>query len=148
MYVATDLSVIASMYVRDILLPTASPHSSLAPTQLPDDIHFSYLPLPHVFERVVQVGVIGNGGAIGFWQVCIYMCGKKRPASYCGSGRSVYIIINQGTPDKLVEDLQALRPTAMPAVPRVLNRIYDKIMQGVRSSSKLRQTLFNKVTLY
>lgn len=28
---------------------------------------------------------------------------------------------------KLPEDMKALRPTIMPAVPRLLNRIYDKV---------------------
>lgn len=81
----------------------------------PDDVHFSYLPLPHVFERVMLLAVLGNGAAMGFWQ---------------------------GSAEKLVEDLQALRPTCMPAVPRVLNRIYDKVMAGVRASSPVKQALF------
>jgi acyl-CoA synthetase (AMP-forming)/AMP-acid ligase II len=48
----------------------------------PDDVHFSYLPLPHVFERVMLLAVLGNGAAMGFWQ---------------------------GSPEKLVEDLQVGR---------------------------------------
>ena len=84
-----------------------------------DDIHFSYLPLPHVFERVVQLGVIGQGVCIGFWQ---------------------------GDPNKLIEDLQALRPTAMPVVPRVLNRIYDKVMQGVSQAPAHRRAIFKRVS--
>lgn len=83
----------------------------------PDDIHFSYLPLPHVFERVMLLAVLGNGAAMGFWQ---------------------------GAPEKLVDDMQALRPTCMPAVPRVLNRMYDKVMAGVRASSPLKQALFQR----
>ncbi len=83
----------------------------------PDDVHFSYLPLPHVFERVMLLAVLGNGAAMGFWQ---------------------------GSPEKLVEDMQALRPTCMPAVPRVLNRMYDKVMAGVRASSPVKQALFWK----
>jgi hypothetical protein len=52
--------------------------------QLVDDVHMSYLPLPHVFERVVEMGVIGNGAGIGYWQ---------------------------GSPEKLLDDLQ-VRTTA------------------------------------
>lgn len=48
----------------------------------PDDVHFSYLPLPHVFERAMLLAVLGNGAAMGFWQ---------------------------GSPEKLVEDLQVGR---------------------------------------
>jgi len=33
----------------------------------------------------------------------------------------------QGNPQKLMEDLQELKPTLFPSVPRLLNRIYAKI---------------------
>lgn len=42
----------------------------------------------------------------------------------------------------LAEDLQELRPTMVPTVPRVLNRIYDKVMQEVGKSS-LKKYLVN-----
>lgn len=42
----------------------------------------------------------------------------------------------------LAEDLQELRPTLVPTVPRVLNRIYDKVMQEVGKSS-LKKYLVN-----
>lgn len=32
-----------------------------------------------------------------------------------------------GDMHRLTDDFKALRPTVMPAVPRVLNRIYDKV---------------------
>jgi acyl-CoA synthetase (AMP-forming)/AMP-acid ligase II len=31
-----------------------------------EDVHFSYLPLPHIFERVVQMNVFAFGAAVGF----------------------------------------------------------------------------------
>lgn len=31
-----------------------------------DDVHLSYLPLPHIFERVVQLNVFAFGAAVGF----------------------------------------------------------------------------------
>lgn len=34
----------------------------------------------------------------------------------------------------LAEDLQELKPTVVPIVPRVLNRIYDSVMQEVGKS--------------
>ena len=33
----------------------------------------------------------------------------------------------RGDPLMLIEDLQACRPTIMPVVPRVLNKVYDKV---------------------
>lgn len=33
------------------------------------DVHISYLPLPHMFERAMQCAAISEGAAIGFYQV-------------------------------------------------------------------------------
>lgn len=43
---------------------------------------------------------------------------------------------------RLPEDMKALRPTVMPAVPRLLNRIYDKVMTEI-SGSFIKRVLFN-----
>jgi long-chain acyl-CoA synthetase len=42
----------------------------------------------------------------------------------------------------LVEDIQILKPTIFISVPRLLNRIYDKVMAGVQSS-KAKKWLFD-----
>lgn len=39
----------------------------------------------------------------------------------------------QGDPLKLTEDCQMLKPTLFPSVPRLYNRIYDKITSGVKA---------------
>ncbi|KAJ0400297.1 hypothetical protein ATCC90586_004254 [Pythium insidiosum] len=82
-----------------------------------DDVHLSYLPLAHVLERTVQNIVIGEGGSVGFFQ---------------------------GEVSKLLSDLAALRPTMLPSVPRVLNRIHDSILQGVSKASPAKRWLFNR----
>lgn len=64
------------------------------------DVHISYLPLAHMFERVVQGVMIAHGARIGFFQGDIRL---------------------------LMDDLTALKPTVFPVVPRLLNRMYDKI---------------------
>ena len=64
------------------------------------DRHLSYLPLPHIFERVVMSQILCAGASVAFFR---------------------------GDPLLLIEDLQACRPTIMPVVPRVLNKIYDKV---------------------
>uniref|UniRef100_A0AAY5F1W7 Long-chain-fatty-acid--CoA ligase n=1 Tax=Electrophorus electricus TaxID=8005 RepID=A0AAY5F1W7_ELEEL len=64
------------------------------------DIHISYLPLAHMFERVVQNVILVNGAKIGYFQGDIRM---------------------------LMDDLKALKPTVFPVVPRLLNRMFDKI---------------------
>ncbi|GLE02609.1 hypothetical protein PINS_up011450 [Pythium insidiosum] len=81
-----------------------------------DDVHLSYLPLAHVFERAVHAALLGQGGAIGFFQ---------------------------GEVIKLLDDIAALRPTIFPSVPRVLNRIHDRITQGVSKAGAIKRWLFN-----
>jgi len=80
------------------------------------DRHLSYLPLPHIFERVVQAQVLLAGASIGFFR---------------------------GDPKLLVEDLQACRPTMLPAAPRVLNKIYDKINTGISAAGGVKKRLFD-----
>lgn len=73
------------------------------------DVHMSYLPLAHMFERVVQGVMLVHGASIGFFQGDIRV---------------------------LMEDLAALRPTVFPVVPRLLNRMYDRIHSQAGSGIK------------
>lgn len=43
---------------------------------------------------------------------------------------------------RLTDDMKTLKPTIAPSVPRVLNRLYDKVMSEV-SSSFVKRVLFN-----
>ncbi|XP_042544791.1 long-chain-fatty-acid--CoA ligase 6 [Dipodomys spectabilis] len=65
-----------------------------------DDVLISFLPLAHMFERVIQSVVYCHGGRVGFFQGDIRL---------------------------LSDDMKALQPTIFPVVPRLLNRMYDKI---------------------
>ena len=80
-----------------------------------DDIHISYLPLAHVFERAMMGLIVGAGARIGFYQ---------------------------GDTLKLLEDIAELRPTFFPSVPRLFNRIYDKVWANVRAAGGLKESLF------
>eukprot|EP01122_Echinamoeba_exundans_P005958 TRINITY_DN1615_c0_g1_i2.p1 TRINITY_DN1615_c0_g1~~TRINITY_DN1615_c0_g1_i2.p1 ORF type:complete len:702 (-),score=218.09 TRINITY_DN1615_c0_g1_i2:80-2185(-) len=81
----------------------------------PTDCYISYLPLAHIFERVVITAVAFFGGRVGFYQ---------------------------GDVTKLTEDMQVLKPTLMAAAPRVLNRIYQRINDNVNSAGGLKKKLF------
>ncbi len=50
----------------------------------------------------------------------------------------------RGDPLLLFEDIIALRPTIMATVPRVFNRIYDKIVGGILKQGGLKLALFRK----
>ncbi|KAM6203576.1 long-chain-fatty-acid--CoA ligase 5 [Sarcoramphus papa] len=73
------------------------------------DITMSYLPLAHMFERVVQTVIYSCGAKVGFFQGDIKL---------------------------LTDDMKMLKPTIFPVVPRLLNRIYDKIQSGAKSPVK------------
>jgi len=79
------------------------------------DRHLSYLPLAHIFERIVMAQILIAGGSVAFFR---------------------------GDPTLLIDDINACRPTILPAVPRVLNRIYDKVMAGIVSAGGIKKRLF------
>eukprot|EP00002_Diphylleia_rotans_P018759 TRINITY_DN362_c0_g3_i1.p1 TRINITY_DN362_c0_g3~~TRINITY_DN362_c0_g3_i1.p1 ORF type:complete len:675 (-),score=149.65 TRINITY_DN362_c0_g3_i1:332-2356(-) len=81
------------------------------------DVHISYLPASHMFERLMQATLLGHGCAIGFYQ---------------------------GDVLKLMDDIGALRPTIFPSVPRLLNRLYDKITGTIREAGGAKEKLFKK----
>nr|XP_028586114.1 long-chain-fatty-acid--CoA ligase 5 [Podarcis muralis]XP_028586115.1 long-chain-fatty-acid--CoA ligase 5 [Podarcis muralis]XP_028586116.1 long-chain-fatty-acid--CoA ligase 5 [Podarcis muralis] len=76
---------------------------------VPSDVSLSYLPLAHMFERVVQTVMYSNGAKVGFFQGDIRF---------------------------LTDDMKTLKPTIFPVVPRLLNRIYDKIQSGAQTNLK------------
>ncbi|CAL5430018.1 unnamed protein product [Camellia sinensis] len=61
------------------------------------DVNLSFLPLAHIFDRLIEECFINIGGSIGFWR---------------------------GDVKLLTEDIGELKPTIFCAVPRVLDRIY------------------------
>lgn len=75
----------------------------------PDDVSISYLPLAHMFERIVQFVVYSCGAKVGFFQGDIRL---------------------------LPDDMKTLKPTVFPVVPRLLNRIYDKVQNEANTSFK------------
>jgi len=72
-----------------------------------DDVMLSFLPLSHTLERMCHVAMYMTGGSVGFFR---------------------------GDIRGLMDDLAALRPTCIPAVPRIFNRIYDKTMAAAARS--------------
>lgn len=78
------------------------------------DVMISFLPLAHMLERACENSMFYVGGAVGYYS---------------------------GDIKELTNDLKALKPTVMPAVPRLLNRVYDKIQNEI-SSSPIKRMLF------
>ncbi|KAJ3150788.1 Long chain acyl-CoA synthetase 7 peroxisomal [Geranomyces michiganensis] len=80
-----------------------------------DSVTCSYLPLAHVFEKVTINSVVARAAAIGFFR---------------------------GDVSLLMDDFSTLKPTMFPSVPRLLNRIYDKINQGATGGGAVKAALF------
>ena len=72
--------------------------------------HFSYLPLAHIFERLISQTVISLGGCIGFYS---------------------------GDLTKVVEEVGMFGPTGFTCVPRVCARIQSKVLQVLQSDASL-----------
>jgi long-chain acyl-CoA synthetase len=82
-----------------------------------NDVHLSYLPLAHIAERNVASCIMAYGGKIGFYQ---------------------------GEILKVFEDIGVLKPTILLTVPRVLQKVYDGMMDKVSKSGYIKRTLFNR----
>ncbi|XP_037753553.1 long-chain-fatty-acid--CoA ligase 1 isoform X1 [Chelonia mydas] len=74
-----------------------------------EDVLISFLPLAHMFERIVECVILCHGARIGFFQGDIRL---------------------------LMDDLKTLQPTIFPVVPRLLNRMFDKIFGQANTSLK------------
>jgi long-chain acyl-CoA synthetase len=80
-----------------------------------EDRAISFLPLSHIFERMLEYCVFWHGVAI----------------AYAESFES------------LAQNIVEVRPTLMAVVPRVLEKLHGKILERVREGSGLRQKLFH-----
>ncbi|MBI5041420.1 MAG: long-chain fatty acid--CoA ligase, partial [Gammaproteobacteria bacterium] len=89
--------------------------SQLKVTVYPEDLFLSFLPLSHTFERT-----------IGYYLPM--MCGST-------------VAYNRSIPE-LGEDLQTIRPSILISVPRIFERVYNKIQAGLAEKSPLARTLF------
>ncbi len=83
----------------------------------PDDLFLSFLPLSHTFERTV-----------GYYLPMI-----------CGAG----VAYSRSIPE-LAEDLVTLRPTAMISVPRIFERVRNKIVSQLDDKPPVARWLFHK----
>jgi long-chain acyl-CoA synthetase len=80
-----------------------------------NDVHVSYLPLAHIYERVTILVCLFAGSKAGFFR---------------------------GDVLGLLDDIAELKPTVFCSVPRLWNRIYDKVHAGIREGGFVKQKLF------
>lgn len=87
----------------------------------PDDSYFSFLPLAHIFDRVIEEYFIYQGASIGYWR---------------------------GDPKLLIEDIQELKPSLFAGVPKVFDRVYAVSKARLSGASFSLRLLFNVLYTY
>ncbi len=79
-------------------------------------VFFMFLPLAHSLARITEVCVLDMGGTLAFWQ--------RRP-------------------ELLLDDIRESRPTYLPSVPRVFEKIYTAARSGVAEQPRAKRAIFN-----
>jgi long-chain acyl-CoA synthetase len=81
-----------------------------------EPVVFMFLPLAHSLARITQMLVLDMGGTIAYWR---------------------------GDPKVVLEDLAATRPTHVPSVPRVYEKVHTKALAGVEEAGRLKRAIFH-----
>ena len=77
--------------------------------------YFMFLPLAHVMARTIQIAALDVGGTLVFWQ---------------------------GRADLLLDDIRETRPTYLPSVPRIFEKIFAAASSGVADEPLPQRLLF------
>ena len=70
---------------------------------------------------------------------CAHSFGKVLMAGHIASGSVTAV---DGRIPKIVENLAVVRPTFMAAVPRIFEKVYNKILEGVKQGAPIKQQIF------
>mmetsp|Transcript_4030 Transcript_4030/g.6617 ORF Transcript_4030/g.6617 Transcript_4030/m.6617 type:complete len:687 (-) Transcript_4030:388-2448(-) len=103
------------------LIASASGTATMLTNWAPGDKHICYLPLAHIYERVNLVMCMHMGASVGMYS---------------------------GNVMELLDDVATLRPQIFVSVPRLWNRIYDRVMAQIRGGSFMTRTLFERAYEY
>ncbi|KAL4434742.1 hypothetical protein ABPG74_017162 [Tetrahymena malaccensis] len=98
------------------ILSSVSGHMNSDVKFVSSDIHLSYLPLPHIFERFVNVSCWLVGAQVAFFS---------------------------GEITKLKDDIAAAKPTILITVPRLLNRFYEAIKNNLNANQGFKKMLID-----
>ncbi|HEX7836739.1 MAG TPA: long-chain fatty acid--CoA ligase [Kofleriaceae bacterium] len=79
-----------------------------------DDVQYLWLPMSHSFGKVLMAGHIASGSVTAV----------------------------DGRIPKLVDNLAAVKPTIMAAVPRIFEKVYNRIVERARQGSPIKQRIF------
>lgn len=112
--------------------------TTIVPTT--EDVSISFLPLAHMFERVVQVRPVPVREEAREEALLLkHVLPLPQTVIYGAGGRVGFF---QGDIRLLPDDMKTLQPTIFPVVPRLLNRVYDRV-----SLASLRAALNRQLVL-
>jgi long-chain acyl-CoA synthetase len=80
----------------------------------PDDVQYLWLPLAHIFGKVLQVAQLRIG----------------------------FLTAIDGRVDRLVDNLPRVRPTFIAAVPRIFEKIYNRVISGAKEAGAATYAIF------
>jgi len=80
----------------------------------PDDVQYLWLPMAHSYGKVLMAGHIVSGSVTAV----------------------------DGRIPKLVDNLAVVKPTIMSAVPRIFEKVYNKIIENAKRGSPIKQRIF------
>ncbi|GBE62125.1 long-chain fatty acid [Babesia ovata] len=101
--------------ITDLIVVTCEDHVKRSFIEKPMERHISYLPMAHLFEKNFVNAVYYFGGCIGLYS---------------------------GDIKKILDDVQELKPTFFLGVPRLFQRIHDRVMANVAQKSFVVRALF------
>jgi long-chain acyl-CoA synthetase len=81
-----------------------------------DDVLYVFLPLAHVLTRIVQLFGIDAGGEMAYWR---------------------------RDPKKIVEDVQIIKPTYLPSVPRIFEKIHTTATAKAEEAGGAKAKIFH-----
>jgi long-chain acyl-CoA synthetase len=81
-----------------------------------EPVVFMFLPLAHSLARMTELLVLDVGGTLAYWR---------------------------RDPKMVLDDLAATRPTHVPSVPRVYEKVHTKALAGVEEAGRLKRTIFH-----
>jgi long-chain acyl-CoA synthetase len=81
----------------------------------PDDVQYLWLPMSHSFGKVLMAAHLTSGS------VCAV----------------------DGRIPKLIDNLAIVRPTLMAAVPRIFEKVYNKVISGVKQEGGIKEKIFH-----
>ncbi len=80
----------------------------------PGQVAISFLPMAHIYQRLVCLGMLMIGGCVAF-----------------------------SKPDFLADDLLKVKPNNMAAVPRLYERVYERILEEVDRQSAMKRRIYH-----